>query len=134
MTRTIFYDKGKLEIHKDFIIKHRVVNYEVVISYIILISDQYFYKDFMNASDRDFTVKYSDIFKPLYNNSNVTKHQIEYIDAPVLYEMKNKYDEKKYILGTNSTYLEELNYNVRSGFKDIVPHIVPRYFVIGDIQ
>ena len=51
----------------------------------------------------------------LYYNSNVTRQQIEYIDAPVLYEMKNKYEE----LGRQLTPIE-LNQLIKKFYYDNV--------------
>jgi hypothetical protein len=86
MKRVLYYSQGKIEIFNDFLIKYKLVKNETIVSYFLLVADNYFYRDHYNMSDDQFNYTYHKKFLRLYESSQAYHEELQYSISPIIYK------------------------------------------------
>lgn len=128
--RVLYFHLGKIEIHKGFVIKHKQVKDEIIVSYFVLIADDYFYKNLSNMPDNLFNKKYHAIFERLFIFGGIAREEIPYESAPIIYNMSNQYGTYKHVMVIDEISQKWFESNIRRGYNNIKANIVKRVFKI----
>ena len=132
MKRVLYYSQGKIEIFNDFLIKYKLVKNETIVSYFLLVADNYFYRDHYNMSDDQFNYTYHKKFLRLYESSQAYHEELQYSISPIIYKMTNKDNDSIHTLGLTEMNMKWFDTYIRKGYTDIKANIVKRVFILDN--
>lgn len=132
MNRILYYSQGKIEIYKDFLIKYKLVKNETIISYFLLVADDYFYRDYYNMTEDNFNYRYHKKFLRIYESSQSYHEELPYNISPIVYRMTNKNNDSIYTLGLTEMNMKWFDIYIRKGYTDIKANIVKRVFILDN--